>query len=265
MSDVVKFASQPLECYARSMSTVSALIPVYNEVHTLPEVINKLLSLTVISEIIVVDDGSRDGTREFLSSFQNPKVRIFFHEKNQGKTAAIQTALQKATSDTCIVQDADLEYNPEEIPAVLAPIFSGKADVVYGSRFLVRKESRVLYFYHYLANKFLTFLCNLLTNLNMTDIQTGYKAFKTFIVKDMGLTASGFGMEIELTVLVSCVSARVYEVPISYYGRTYEEGKKIGFKDGLAAIWYIAYYNAWYAFSPTQRAKLERIQQKLRA
>ncbi len=246
------------------MLTVSALIPVYNEVRTLPEVIKKLLSIASITEIIVVDDGSKDGTYEFLKNFHDPKVRVFFHEKNKGKTAAIQTALSHAASDVCIVQDADLEYNPEEIPAVIAPILSGKADVVYGSRFLVRKESRVLYYYHFLANKFLTFLCNLLTNLNMTDIQTGYKAFRTFIVKDVGLTASGFGMEIELTVLVSCISARIYEVPISYYGRTYDEGKKIGFKDGIAAIWYIVYYNFWFAFNPVQRAKLARIKQKLR-
>lgn len=244
--------------------TVSVLVAAYNESSTIPHVIQKLLEVSCITEIIVVDDGSFDGTTDFLKSYQHAKVKTLFHSSNQGKTAAIQTALQAAAGDVCIIQDADLEYNPEEIPAVLAPILTGKADVVYGSRFLVRKESRVLYFYHYLANKFLTFLSNLLTNLNMTDIETGYKAFRTPIVKDMGLTAKGFGMEIEITALVSKVSARVYEVPISYYGRTYDEGKKISMMDGLHAIGYIFYYNLWYFYQPQAVNKLKRIESDLK-
>lgn len=247
----------------KNPSTVSVLIPVYNEVHTLPIVIEKVLALTEVSEVVIVDDGSNDGTRDFLNTFQNQKVKIVFHKKNQGKTGAIHTALQQASSEVCIIQDADLEYNPAEIPAVLAPILEGRADVVYGSRFLVRKESRVLYYYHYLANKFLTFLSNLLTNLNMTDIETGYKAFKTFIVKDVGLTARGFGMEIEITSLLSKVSARIYEVPISYYGRTYDEGKKIGMKDGIEAIWYIFYFNLLYFNRSSLNKKIKLIHKKL--
>lgn len=243
--------------------TASALIPVYNEVHTLPEVLTKVLALEQISEIVVVDDASTDGTTEFLKTYQNPRVRIIYHPKNLGKSRAIGTAVQQALGEICIVQDADLEYNPEEIPLVLAPILSGRADVVYGSRFLVRKESRVLYYYHYLANKFLTFLSNLFTNLNMTDIETGYKAFKTFIVKDAGLTARGFGMEVEITALLSHVSARVYEVPISYYGRTYDEGKKVTFKDGIEAIWYIFYYNIWHFHRPSVQSKVRTIRQKV--
>lgn len=245
------------------MYTVSALIPVYNEVHTLPVVIDKVLALPQITQIVVVDDGSNDGTRAFLESYKHEKVKVVLHEKNQGKTGAIRTALEHATSDVCIIQDADLEYNPEEIPAVLAPILSGQADVVYGSRFLVRKESRVLYYYHYLANKFLTFLSNLLTNLNMTDIETGYKAFKTFIVKDVGLTAHGFGMEVEITALLSKVRARIYEVPISYYGRTYDEGKKIGMVDGVEAIWYIFYYNLWYFNKSRLQQQIRAVRQRL--
>lgn len=241
----------------------SALIPVYNEVQTLPEVLKKVLAVEQISEIVVVDDASTDGTRDFLKTYQNARVRVVFHEKNLGKSRAIGTALQHASGDVCIIQDADLEYNPEEIPVVLAPIFSGRADVVYGSRFLVRKESRVLYYYHYLANKFLTFLSNLFTNLNMTDIETGYKAFKTFIVKDAGLSSKGFGMEVEITALLSQVSARVYEVPISYYGRTYDEGKKVTFKDGIEAIWYIFYFNVWYFNRPSIRRKVGLIRQRV--
>ncbi len=246
------------------MYTVSVLIPAYNEAQTIPVVIRKVLELSQVSEIVVVDDGSDDGTRDFLKNYSHPRVQIIFHQVNQGKTGAIRTALLHAKSEVCIIQDADLEYNPDEIPAVLAPILEGRADVVYGSRFLVRKESRVLYFYHYLANKFLTFLSNLLTNLNMTDIETGYKAFRTFLVKDVGLSARGFGMEVEITALLSKVSARIYEVPISYYGRTYDEGKKVGMKDGIEAIWYIFYYNLWYFNLPSTSKKIHLVRQKMR-
>ncbi len=239
--------------------TVSVLIPVYNEVGTLPLVIEKVLALPEISEIVVVDDGSKDGTREFLKTYSKPRVKVFFHETNLGKTGAINTALGLATSEIFIIQDADLEYDPSEIHGILAPILSGDADVVYGSRFMVRKTTRVLYFYNYLANKFLTFLSNLFTNHNMTDIETGYKAFKSFFFKGLGLTSKGFGMEVEITAVVCKTGARIYEVPISYYGRTYEEGKKIGFKDGLQAIFYIFYYNLIYVHSKAVRSHLAHI------
>lgn len=228
------------------MKTVSALIPVYNEVNTLPMVLEELLKIQEITEVVVVDDCSTDGTRELLEKYEHPKVVKEFHLHNQGKTAAINSALKLVTSEVSIIQDADLEYDPKEIPMVLEPILQRDADVVYGSRFLVRKASRVLYFYHFLANKFLTFLSNIFTNMNMTDIETGYKAFKTELIKEIGLTSKGFGMEVEITALMGRIKPRLYEVPISYYGRTYEEGKKIGMSDGISAIYYIFYYNLIY-------------------
>lgn len=246
------------------MVSVSALVPVYNEVKTIPLVLSQLLLISEISEVIVVDDGSTDGTREFLKTYSHSKVTVIFHEKNSGKTAAINTALHAATGEVALIQDSDLEYDPDEIPSVLEPILRGNADVVYGSRFLVRKTSRVLYFYHFLANKFLTLLSNILTNMNMTDIETGYKAFPIKMIKPLGLTSSGFGMEIEITALMGHIKPRLYEVPISYYGRTYEEGKKIGFSDGIAAIYYIFYYNFIYPMKPKVRAHILETQKYLR-
>lgn len=235
------------------MLTVSALVPVYNEVKTLPLIIDQLIRLPEITEIIVVDDCSTDGTRENLKKFSHSKVQVLFHEQNQGKTGAINTAMNAAKCDVVIIQDSDLEYDPQEIPSVLEPILRGNADVVYGSRFLVRKTSRVLYFYHFLANKFLTFLSNVFTNMNMTDIETGYKAFPLEMIRPLGLTSKGFGMEVEITAILGRIKPRLYEVPISYYGRTYDEGKKIGFSDGIAAICYIFYYNLIYPRKPKVR------------
>jgi glycosyltransferase involved in cell wall biosynthesis len=199
----------------------------------------------VIKEVVVVDDGSLDKTAEIVRTWAaaEPKIQFCQLSKNQGKTAAIKKALELATGDVVIIQDADLEYDPAEIPDVIGPILSGVADVVYGSRFLVRKAARVLYFSHYLANAGLTFLSNILTNRNMSDIETCYKAFRKEVIKPLSLTSSGFGMEVEITALVCKTHARTYEVPISYYGRTYEEGKKIGLLDGVSALWYIGYYN----------------------
>lgn len=241
------------------MLTVSALVPVYNEVKTLPIIIEQLIRLSEITEIIVVDDCSTDGTREALQKFSHPKVRILFHDQNQGKTGAINTALKSATSEMALIQDSDLEYDPQEIPSLLEPILRGSADAVYGSRFLVRKTSRVLYFYHFLANKFLTFLSNIFTNMNMTDIETGYKVFPVEMIRPLGLTSKGFGMEVEITAIMGRVKPRLYEVPISYYGRTYHEGKKIGFRDGVAAIYYIFYYNLIYPRKPKVRAHIRHI------
>lgn len=226
--------------------SLSVLVPVYNEEKTITEILKKLLKLSFVNEIIVVNDCSKDRSLEKIKQVHSPKLKVFTLTHNQGKTAAIREALRHVTKDVVIIQDADLEYDPAEIESVVNPIREGRADVVYGSRFMVKKAARVLYYYHFLANKFLTFLSNLLTNLNMSDIETGYKAFRTPLIKTLPLTSSGFGMEVEITAILSKLPVRVYEVPISYYGRTYEEGKKIGVKDGVMAILYIFYYN-WLA------------------
>jgi glycosyltransferase involved in cell wall biosynthesis len=225
---------------------LSVLIPIYNEADLVGDVIHRVFALgELIHEVIAINDGSTDGTREALDRLGdfNGRLRVFHLPRNQGKTAAIQRGLLEATGDCLIIQDADLEYDPAEIPEVVGPILVGEADVVYGSRFLVRRAARVLYFYHYLANKLLTLMSNLLTNRNMTDIETGYKAFRREVIQPLRLTSRGFGMEVEITAMICQTRARTYEVPISYHGRTYEEGKKIGFRDGVAAIWYILYYN----------------------
>ncbi len=225
---------------------LSVLVPVYNEEKTVAEILARVLALgPVVKEVVVVDDGSKDDTAAVVRAFADGHPKVHFHQlpKNKGKTAAIKRALELATGEIIIIQDADLEYDPAEIPEVIGPILAGQADVVYGSRFLVRKTARVLYFYHYLANCFLTFLSNMLTNRNMSDIETCYKAFRAEVIKPMNLTSKGFGMEVEITALVCKTRARTYEVPISYYGRAYDEGKKIGMMDGVAALWYIGYYN----------------------
>ena len=225
---------------------LSVLIPVYNEEKTASEIITRVLALgAVVKEIIIVDDGSTDRTAEILRArvANEPKCHFYQQTKNGGKTSAIRRALELATGEIIIIQDADLEYDPAEIPDVIAPILNGFADVAFGSRFLVRKAARVLYFRHYLANMLLTFLSNLLTNRNMTDIETCYKSFRAEVIQPLKLTSKGFGMEVEITALICKTKARTYEVPISYYGRSYEEGKKIDFMDGVAALWYIGYYN----------------------
>jgi glycosyltransferase involved in cell wall biosynthesis len=225
---------------------LSVLIPVYNEEKYVGDVITRVLALgAVVKEVIVVDDGSTDRTAEAVQAVADgqPKVRFHKSPKNGGKTAAIKQALTMAEGEVIIVQDADLEYDPAEIPDVIAPILSAQADVVFGSRFLVRKAARVHYFSHYVANKVLTTLCNCLTNRNMTDIETGYKAFRKEVIKPLVLSSKGFGMEVEIAAMVCKTKARTYEVPISYYGRAYDEGKKIGVMDGVAALWYIFYYN----------------------
>ena len=225
--------------------SISILIPAYNEHGTIGAVLAKLLALPLeLREVIVVDDGSTDGTDAVVQRFasEEPRVR-YIYQKNQGKTAAIRTALAQAAGDIILIQDADLEYDPGDIPDLVAPIIEDRADVVYGSRFLVKRAARVLYFYHYLANRGLTFYSNLLTNRNMSEIETCYKAFRASVIKPLALTSRGFGMEVEITALICRTQARTYEVPISYYGRTYDEGKKIGLRDGLEALWFIFYYN----------------------
>jgi glycosyltransferase involved in cell wall biosynthesis len=225
--------------------TLSVVVPAYNEAATIEPVIRKLLQLPDLLEIILVDDCSADTTAEIAGRLaaEDSRIIVARHEKNSGKTEALKTGFARTRGDIVIVQDADFEYDPTEIPAVIKPILEGHADVVYGSRFLVRKATRVLYFYHYVANKFLTFTSNMLTNLNMTDVETGYKAFRGDIIRQMTITSRGFGFEIEVTAKIAKLGCAIYEVPISYYGRTYEEGKKIGVKDGLEAFWLVFRFN----------------------
>jgi glycosyltransferase involved in cell wall biosynthesis len=245
---------------------VSILVPAFNEDSTLECVVLKLVALSLPEyEIIVVDDGSTDQTVSVAKGLMErfPQIKLYCQAKNQGKTAAIARAIRESDGDILIVQDADLEYDPAEIPDVIAPILDGVADVVYGSRFLVKRASRVLYYYHYLANQFLTCLSNILTNRNMSDIETCYKAFRREVIAPMHLCSRGFGMEVEITAMVCKTRAKTYEVPISYYGRTYEEGKKIGTMDGVAAIWYILYFNLIHPFTTAGRAYVKLVNQSL--
>lgn len=225
---------------------LSVVVPVFNEEATLRAVAEKLLEVPHLHEVVIVDDCSTDRTQEIAQSLasEHPTIlRVVRHRQNGGKTEALKTGFAVTTGNIVIVQDADLEYDPNEIAEVIDPIARGLADVVFGSRFQVRRAARVLYFYHYLANQALTFLSNVATNLNLTDVETGYKAFAGDIIRTMIITSRGFGFEIEVTAKVAKLKCAIYEVPISYYGRTYEQGKKIGAKDGFAALWYLVKYN----------------------
>ncbi len=227
---------------------LSIVVPAYNEETTISKVLTALLEeLPDLHEIIVVDDGSKDQTPNIVTEFalDHPQVHLIRQPSNQGKTSALRTGFAASTGDIVIVQDADMEYDPVDIPPLIQPILQGKADVVYGSRFMIRKASRILYFRHFMANQVLTFLSNLLTDLNLSDVETGYKAFRGEIIRNMVIESRGFGFEIEVTAKVAKLRCRIFEVPISYYGRTYEEGKKIGLKDGLDAIFYIFKYNVF--------------------
>ena len=227
----------------RFMLTI--VIPVFNERETIHDIIGVVTATPFNKEIIVVNDGSTDGTRDILSSMQQAGLKVFMHEKNQGKGAALQTGFSHATGDIILIQDADLEYDPEEYSFLLKPIFDGKADVVYGSRFGGHGAHRVLYFWHYVGNRFLTLLSNLFTNLNLTDMETGYKVFTKEALSGVVIKEKRFGFEPEITAKMAKKKLRLYEVPISYYGRTYEEGKKIDWKDGVRALWCILKYNLW--------------------
>jgi glycosyltransferase involved in cell wall biosynthesis len=222
---------------------LTVIIPVYNEEATVERIIAAISALPFVCELIVVDDASTDGTPGILARLDVDNLNILTHPENAGKTAAIKTALASVTGEITIIQDADLEYDPEEIEFLCSPIWEGSADIVYGSRFMVRKASRVIYFYHYLGNRTISFLSNLFTNKNMSDIETCYKVFRSFLLTDMPISSTRFGFEVEVTAKVSKTRARIYEAPISYYGRTYEQGKKIYYMDGVAALWYIIRYN----------------------
>jgi glycosyltransferase involved in cell wall biosynthesis len=225
---------------------LSVVMPAYNEEASLRESVRAVLDKAPsLLELILVNDGSKDRTAQIADELarEDARVRVIHQPVNQGKTAALRTGFAATRGGVVIVQDADLEYDPSEIEAVIDPILRNQADVVFGSRFMVRKAARVLYFAHYLANKALTFMSNVFTNVNMSDVETCYKAFRGEIIRNMKITSTGFGFEIEVTAKIAKLKCRLYEVPISYYGRTYEEGKKIGFKDGLAAGWYIIRYN----------------------
>jgi glycosyltransferase involved in cell wall biosynthesis len=217
-------------------------MPVYNEATTIKEIIRRVKEIDIDKEIIVVDDCSTDGTRQYLKEMeQDGDIRVFYHEQNQGKGAALRTGFKHVQGEITIIQDADLEYDPKEYPRLIKPILDGKADVVYGSRF-IGGSHRVLLFWHYMGNKLVTLLSNMFTNLNLTDMETGYKVFRTEVIKKMEIKSNRFGIEPEITAKVAKQKCRIYELPISYYGRDYSQGKKITWRDGLAAIWYIIKY-----------------------
>lgn len=228
-----------------SEQKLSVVMPAYNEESTLEQIVAKVMRIPYLLELIIVDDCSVDNTRAIAERLaaKDERIRYVRQARNSGKTEALKTGFALTKGELVIVQDADLEYDPDEIADVITPILSGRADVVYGSRFMVKRATRVLYFYHYLANKGLTFFSNCLTNINLTDVETCYKAFRGEIIRNMTITSSGFGFEIEVTAKVAKLQCAIYEVPISYYGRTYDEGKKIGFRDGLAALWYVIKFN----------------------
>ena len=224
---------------------LSVVMPVYNEAATVDQVIRTVLAQRPVQELIIVDDCSKDGTWEVLQKMEREtkRIRLIRHEKNQGKGAALRTGIHHATSPIVIIQDADFEYNPAEYHLVLSPILSGKADVVYGSRFLGSTAHRVLYYWHSVGNKFLTTLSNMATNLNLTDMETCYKTFRREVLQKITIEENRFGFEPEITAKMSKLRVRVYEVAISYHGRTYDEGKKINWRDGFSALRCILKYN----------------------
>ena len=224
---------------------LSIIIPCYNEKSTIRTVIDAVLAAPYNDkEIIIVDDCSKDGTKEVLLEEIEPLVhQILFHKVNQGKGAALRTGIQAATGDIVLIQDADLEYDPQEYPNLVEPILRNKADVVYGSRFMGSQPHRVLYFWHSVGNMVLTILSNMFTNLNLTDMETCYKVFRREIIQGISIKENRFGFEPEITAKIAKLECRIFEVGISYYGRTYKEGKKIGWKDGIRAIYCIIKYN----------------------
>jgi glycosyltransferase involved in cell wall biosynthesis len=228
---------------------LTVVIPVYNEEDTIEEIVQRVRAAPVGDgielEILMIDDCSSDGSHAKLRALEAPDLRVFHHEVNRGKGAALQTGFSNATGDIVLIQDADLEYDPREYPRLLQPILDGKADVVYGSRFAGGDSHRVLYYWHSVGNRFLTEMSNMMSNLNLTDMETCYKVFRREIVDRLQLEEQRFGIEPEITAKVAKMGCRIYEVGISYAGRTYDEGKKIGWKDGVRALYCIAKYNLW--------------------
>jgi glycosyltransferase involved in cell wall biosynthesis len=222
---------------------LSVVIPCYNEEATIEALINLVLDSPWVAEIIVVDDGSKDRSREILATVNDPKVQVVLHDVNKGKGAALRTGFQHATSEFVIVQDADLEYDPSEYPLVLEPLLDDRADVVFGSRFLSGRPHRVLYFWHSLGNKFLTLMSNMFTDLNLTDMETCYKCFRREVIQSITIEEDRFGFEPEITAKLAKMRIRIFEVGISYSGRTYDEGKKIGWRDGVRAVYCIVRYS----------------------
>jgi glycosyltransferase involved in cell wall biosynthesis len=228
---------------------LSVVVPVFNERATIHQIVTAICSVSLEAvglskEIVIIDDYSSDGTRDELKRLEGqPGIRVLYHEQNQGKGAALRTGFAAATGDLVIVQDADLEYDPREYTKLVQPILEGRADVVFGSRFAGGESHRVLYFWHSLGNKFLTLLSNMFTDLNLTDMETCYKVFRREVLQQITVEENRFGFEPEITAKVAKLRCRVYEVGISYAGRTYDEGKKIGWRDGLRAVWCVIKYN----------------------
>ncbi len=233
---------------------LSVIIPVYNERATLRRVVERVLAAPLELEVICVDDGSQDGSREILDELQSqyPQVRVFPQPQNMGKGAALRRGIQEATGEFVVIQDADLEYDPADYPLLLEPLIQGKADVVYGSRFLGAAPHRVLYFWHSVGNRLLTLLSNCLTNINLTDMETCYKVFRRDAIQGIPIEEDRFGFEPEITVKVAKRRLRIYEVGISYWGRTYEEGKKIGWKDGVRAVFCLLKYSLKEPVTPVR-------------
>ena len=223
---------------------LSVIVPCFNEINTLEKVINMIQNSPIdLKEIIIVDDFSNDGSREFLKNLKSKNIKTIFHKKNLGKGAALYSGIAIAEGEIIIIQDADLEYDPNEYPKIISPIINGKADVVYGSRFQGGQPHRVVYFWHRVGNGFLTLLSNIFTDINLTDMETCYKMFKSSVLENLELKSNRFGFEPEFTAKIAKANLRIYEMPISYDGRTYKEGKKITWKDGVAAFYYILYFN----------------------
>ena len=230
--------SEPKPC-------LCVVVPCYNEQKTIKQLLRLVLDSPWVAEIVVVDDGSSDGTREALATIDEPRVRVLLHDRNQGKGAALRTGFREARSEYVVVQDADLEYDPAEYGTLLVALLDGRADVVFGSRFLAGGPHRVLYFWHSLGNRFLTLLSNMFTDLNLTDMETCYKVFRREVIQSIDIEEDRFGFEPEITAKLARRQLRIYEVGISYSGRTYEEGKKIGWRDGVRAMYCIVRYSAF--------------------
>jgi glycosyltransferase involved in cell wall biosynthesis len=222
---------------------LSVVIPVYNEKDTIKQICDAVRTVNIEKEIILVDDCSTDGTREIIRQLADDTTKVIFHDRNMGKGAALRTGLKNVTGDIVIIQDADLEYDPGQYPKIIQPILDGKADVVYGSRFVTGDYRRVLFFWHMVGNNLLTLLSNMLTNLNLTDMETCYKVFRREVLEKITIEEDRFGFEPEITAKIAKLDVRIYEIGISYSGRTYKEGKKIGWKDGFRAIHCIIKYN----------------------